>query len=271
MAPKLEDSTMQSATEQIENLDTELFKAISSQTTEEERQSLLAVQRAVAKKLGNYTYLEIGSHLGGSIQPYLVDNRCKTIYSIDARPLQLPDDRGVTVEYPDNSTARMLELLGKIDPLQVRKITCFDTDASDILADQIATAPQVSFIDGQHTKSSVLSDFQFCHMVTTPDGTIVFHDFQVIYPAIYEICRLLKKQRRRFAALKLAGSVFAVFFDPSLVQSDPYLAEAYARNKHFLNYWRLHVVWKRVYVWIAGILPAPIRKTLKYCWKLVTK
>jgi len=43
--------------------------------------SLLAVQRAVARKHGEYTYLEIGSHLGGSLQPHLATIDAKGSYS----------------------------------------------------------------------------------------------------------------------------------------------------------------------------------------------
>jgi hypothetical protein len=260
---------MQSVIEQIEALDIDLFKAIPSQTTDNEKRSLLAVQRATAKKYGSYAYLEIGSHLGGSIQPYLVDHRCATIYSIDARPQQQPDDRGVVCNYPGNSTARMLTLLGQIDPLQVCKIKCFDTDASDVSADRITTAPQICFIDGEHTKRATLSDFRFCSTVAAADGVILFHDFQVIYPAIYKMHRLLKRQRRSFVALKLDDSLFGFFFDHALVQSDSYLAAACVRNRHFLRYWPVQAGRKRAGVWLRRVLPAPARKALKYCWNSV--
>lgn len=262
---------MQNTTEQIEALNIDLFKAIPSQTTDNEKRSFLAVQRATAKTYGSYAYLEIGSHLGGSIQPYLVDNRCAIIYSIDARPQQQPDDRGAACNYPGNSTARMLTLLSEIDPLQVCKIKCFDSDASDVRSDQITTTPHVCFIDGEHTKKAALSDFRFCSTVTAADGVILFHDFQVIYPAIYEIYRLLKNQNRRFTALKLDDSVFGFFFDQGIVQSDPYLAEAYARNKHFLRYWSVQVGLKRFRVWLGSVLPAPVWKFLKWCRNLVRK
>src|SRR5947208_3078561 len=105
-------------------LDVSLFDTIPSQTNVNERRGLLALQKAVGEKLGSYVYLEIGSHLGGSIQPHLVDARCRKIFSIDNRPVQQPDDRGVPCDYPDNSTARMLDLLRRIDAAQIGKITC---------------------------------------------------------------------------------------------------------------------------------------------------
>ena len=48
---------------------------------------------AVAER-GPFRYLEIGSHLGGSLQALVADPRCMEIVSIDTRPDSQPDDRG---------------------------------------------------------------------------------------------------------------------------------------------------------------------------------
>ncbi len=77
----------------IESLDVSLFDAVPSQSTIGDRQAWLAVQRSLRQQ-SEYVYLEIGSHLGGSIQQHLVDPRCRKIVSIDRRPLSQPDDRG---------------------------------------------------------------------------------------------------------------------------------------------------------------------------------
>ena len=69
------EAPMNSFIDRVETLDLSLFGRILSQTTDDDRRSLLAVQRAVAKAHRTYTYLEIGSHMGGSIQPHLVDAR----------------------------------------------------------------------------------------------------------------------------------------------------------------------------------------------------
>jgi hypothetical protein len=57
----------------ITSLDITLFDAIYSQSTPEDKLSFLMVQKAVRGLVSQYSYLEIGSHLGGTIQPYLVD------------------------------------------------------------------------------------------------------------------------------------------------------------------------------------------------------
>lgn len=116
---------------QVEALDLSLFEKIESETSTEDRRSLLAVQRATTRRHERYVYLEIGSHIGGSIQPHLVDSRCKRIYSIDPRPSQQPDDRSEVgvCNYENNSTDRMIELLRAFAPNAVSKIQCFDMDA----------------------------------------------------------------------------------------------------------------------------------------------
>ena len=79
----------------IKTLDLGLFEKISSQSSDDDKQSLLACQLATRELAGAYHYLEIGSYLGGSIQPHLLDRHCAKIYSIDKRPLNQPDERGV--------------------------------------------------------------------------------------------------------------------------------------------------------------------------------
>ena len=117
------------AESRIEGMDVSLFDAIQSQSDNGDRRSWLALQRSVRAAKDGYTYLEIGSYLGGSIQQYLVDQKCHTIYSIDKRPLHPPDDRGGTVHYEDNSMERMLHNLESVDATQLHKLVCFDSDA----------------------------------------------------------------------------------------------------------------------------------------------
>ena len=54
-------------------LDLSLFDAIPSQSSAWDRRSLLACQAAIRQRIGRYVYLEIGSHLGGSLQTHVLD------------------------------------------------------------------------------------------------------------------------------------------------------------------------------------------------------
>ena len=96
--------------DRVAALDTELFAHVKSQTSDQDKRSVLAIHDALATR-GDFRYLEIGSHLGGTLQAFLADLRCKHVVSIDSRPLWQPDDRpdldGWT--YENNSTERMLE------------------------------------------------------------------------------------------------------------------------------------------------------------------
>lgn len=217
-------------TERIRHLDTSLFAAIHSQSKDTDRRSLLAIQSAVGDYFHTYDYLEIGSHLGGSIQPYLLDPRCQRIISIDPRPAEQPDDRrpGYVARYENNSTARMLELLSAVDPKAVEKISCYEMTASEVEPASLDCRPAVIFIDGEHTERAVLSDFDFCRRVVDDSGVVVFHDCQIVEPAITKIEISLREQGRRFVGLRMEGSVYALFFDVKLLKQHPLI-------------WKLHV------------------------------
>ncbi len=245
--------------ERVDTLDVSLFDAIDSQTHASERRSLLALQRATARRHPRYAYLEIGSHLGGSLQPHVLDRRCARIFSIDPRPAQQPDDRapGCRIDYVDNSTQRMLGLLGALAPEGVAKVQCFETDSARMDPAGIGAAPQLAFIDGEHTRGAALADFRFCSSVIAKDGVIAFHDFDYIHPAILEICAALRRTHPQCLALKLDGTLFALFYDPALVRSDAYLGELYARNRTYLRRFRIKA-------WARRLLPRPVRGALAF-------
>ncbi len=225
----------------VENLDTDLFAAIPSQTSPRDRRSLLAVQRATARRFGTYAYLEIGSHLGGSIQTHLLDARCTAITSIDSRPASQPDERapGCVVDYADNSTQRMLDLLGRLAPGQILKVRCFDAEAAAVDPVRIAPRPHLAFIDGEHTRRAVLSDFAFCQEVIAPGGTILFDDFPIVYPAVLEIVRSLRRAGLSLVTARLEGKAFGVFFDQELVRSDAFLRRCRDRSRFTLARYRI--------------------------------
>lgn len=220
----------------IADLDVTLFDGIVTQTSIEDRRAMLGVQRAVIARHGAFSYLEIGSHLGGSIQPYLVSPACTRIYSIDPRPKSQPDDRGDghVAHYPDNSTTTMLENLRAIDAGAVDKVTCFESDARYVDPAAIESKPTILFIDGEHTREAVKSDFAFCHRHVADGGVILFHDFPIIKEAIFDIAATLRGGGS--LPFLIEGSVFGVFLDPVLVHDDDYLAARYKQNR---NYHRL--------------------------------
>jgi hypothetical protein len=205
--------------EKIEGLDLSVFDPIASQTVDDDKLSLLAIQRAVRTR-GEYVYLEIGSHLGGTLQPHLLDPRCTKIYSIDPRPFIVNDERGEQQRYIDNSTKRMIDLLSEIAPEQVHKVVTFDSDSSEIEPSDIYPKPDLCFIDGEHTNEAATKDFSFCFAVAADPAAIVFHDFDLVYKAVKQAIHRLRSDVNAYDAMKLGGSVFAISLGGSPIETD---------------------------------------------------
>jgi len=204
----------------VKQLDVSLFDAIPSQTSSDDRRSILAIQSAMAARLGSFAYLEIGSHLGGSIQPFLLDPRCRRIVSIDKRPNSLPDERGVSQIYLQNSTERMLENLRGIAKADLPKLTTIDADSSELNATQIPSKVNLCFIDGEHTNTAAEKDFAFCKSVLASPGVIFFHDAHIVFQALDKILRDLRAAHCVFHAYNLPTSIFVIDFGVGIHEDD---------------------------------------------------
>lgn len=194
----------------LERLDPRLFDAIPSESSPEDRRSLLALQLATRELVGAYVYLEIGSHLGGSLQPHLLDPRCGAAYSIDLRSPSQPDARGVDFPYEGNSTARMLANLGRLSPDGVAKLRCFDGRAKDVPLEALAPRPNLCFVDAEHTDRAVVDDFAFCRKAAGAHGAVVFHDAAVVYNGLHEIVSSLAAASVPFRAYNLPDVLFVI-------------------------------------------------------------
>lgn len=194
--------------QRIAALDMGLFEKIPSQTTDTDKQTLLACELAVRELKSGFNYLEIGSYLGGSIQPYLLDDKCARVYSVDKRPESQPDARGYDWVYQNNSTARMLELLKEVGTTD--KITTIDGDTISIKPSQVEDKIDLCFIDGEHTDEAVFRDFRFCLDVLSDNGAIMFHDAQITYNGIATSVKYLEDNGRRFRAYSLPNFAFVI-------------------------------------------------------------
>ena len=186
-------------TARVHRLDVGLLDAIESQTSAADRRSLLALHGTMLTMLGTFRYLEIGSHLGGSLQALVAEPGCTHITSIDPRPLVQPDERpeiGYRWEYADNSTERMLALLGAVPGADVGKITTIELSTEDIDPGSLPHRPDLCFIDGEHTNRAALRDAEFCLAAVGDRGVIAFHDAWVTSAGI-----------RRFLDRAPAGTV----------------------------------------------------------------
>jgi hypothetical protein len=170
--------------EALGSLDTALFDHVRSQTGEEDRLSLLALHNACRRAYGEFSYLEIGSHVGGSLQVLIADERCLEIVSIDSRPDRQPDERGPVFEYPDNTTQRMLDRLEAVPGADLGKLHTIEATTAQISPKDLPVRPQLCFIDGEHTVEAALRDARFCRAAMHDDGAIAFHDRRVVRGAV---------------------------------------------------------------------------------------
>lgn len=198
--------------ERVAALDLKLMSHVASSTSDEDRRSLLALHAALADRRGSFSYLEIGSHLGGSLQAVVADQRCTRVVSIDPRPQWVPDERpgATSTEYVDNSTAHMRELLSAVPGADLSKLETIEASTEDITAESVGR-PDWCFIDGEHTYAAALRDARFCRAVMGSAGVIAFHDFYFVERAILDFLRETARPRRGYL---LRDSVFVVEFGP---------------------------------------------------------
>ncbi len=217
--------------QRLNDLDRTLFDAIPAQLDNADKVSLLAIQAAVRSLRDCYVYLEIGSHLGGSLQPHLLDRSCKYIYSIDKRPLRQADARGRAAHYPENSTSRMMDNLSRVDAVQSSKITCFDSDASSVEPAQLSGgSPSVCFVDGEHTDHAVQSDFDFCFRVMAQSGMVCFHDALIVFRGLNEIVSRLRRDGVVFKAYVLPLCIFVIEIGDFPIHRDPRILRMLTNN-----------------------------------------
>jgi Methyltransferase domain len=194
--------------------DLSCFRWIESQTTDSDRQALLSIREAVCAIEPNYRYLEVGSHLGGSLQPHVIDPRCTNIFSIDPRPLEQPDERWThNHKYEGNSTGQMLALLSKIPAANTSKIQTFETSSWEMSPASVPLPIDFAFIDGEHTDSAVFKDFIAVRRFLSPTAILAFHDCFVTPGAFPKISRTLRHERQPNEFLHFpASSLVALTF-----------------------------------------------------------
>lgn len=198
--------------DRVDRLDLSLFDEIEPGLgSSADRRSLLALHAALASR-GTFSYLEVGSYLGGSLQSFIVDPRCRAIVSIDRRDDVSEDERSNLPEYPDNTTPHMLERLSRVFGADLTKLTAIESstdplDPADLRAD-------LCLIDAEHTNSAVLRDARFCRQVVRDRGVIAFHDRTLVDDGIRQFLAELPNCRM----YPLAHELFVVEINvPSLL------------------------------------------------------
>ncbi|RUW36904.1 MULTISPECIES: class I SAM-dependent methyltransferase [unclassified Mesorhizobium] len=175
----------------IEMLDIAVFQ-VKTESTLSDRTSFLRVQNFARSVFGHYVYLEVGSHIGGSLFPHLIDPACEAAISVDPRPMAQPDERSQVFHYPENSAARMIAVLSdRLPPAAMTKLTTIDSDVSDVRPDAVDSKATLALIDGEHTNRACFSDFVGVLPLMKPDCIVSFHDANLIADAVVNAERFL--------------------------------------------------------------------------------
>jgi hypothetical protein len=229
----------------LRNLDVEVF-AIASQTSASDRKSLLILQNIVRNLVPSYVYFEIGSHLGGTLVPHLIDPLCKHVFSVDKRPASQPDERGMMFDYEGNSTQRMLSgLEAHLPASALLKLTTYDSDVADLAATQIPLKVDFAFIDAEHTNVAVFRDFICTKEFLTDSFVVGFHDSNLIFDGIQNIECLLRHLGVKFKSMFLPDAVYAIV-SGDFVDIASQQLERFALDREAFIHHSRRALWKHI-------------------------
>lgn len=196
--------------ERLQELDPTVY-LVPIQGSDEDKVTLLSLQSTVRTALAQYVYLEIGSHIGGTLLPHLLDPACRQVISVDKRPAGQLDQRGVIFDYPENSTARMLKTLEPHVPAcAFSKLTTFDSDIAEVDVAAVPLKVDFAFIDGEHTTPAAFRDFLNLTRFLAPSAVVAFHDAHILFDAVANVEAFLKYQRVEFRSFFLPGVVYVL-------------------------------------------------------------
>jgi hypothetical protein len=241
----------------VQTNDTSLFR-VPTQTSHNDQATLLMLQAAVGDQ-AKYVYLEVGSHLGGSLCPHLLDPSCRLAISVDPRPSSQPDERGRRFDYLENSTARMVsELSARIPAESIRKLITFDCDASELGTRKLTEKVDLVLIDGEHTNRAAFRDFVSILPLVKDDSVIVFHDAQLIHDAIANIEAMMQFVGKNFYGCFALDNVYAMGLGRRAELVEETLSPVRHDNDSFLNYARREVHKNIAFYypieWLKGVL-----------------
>ena len=149
-------------------LDVTLFESIYSETTSEDKRSLLALQVACRREVESFNWLEIGSHLGARFRRLCATHGAH-ISSIDPRPTeQLPDERQRQTSYPDNSTNECSNC-SRAFPGQ-DSASCGPTRPARKPSTRHLRPASRLLVDGEHTDEACERDADFCRRALRIQG-----------------------------------------------------------------------------------------------------
>jgi hypothetical protein len=178
--------------------------------------TMLTLQKIVQEEAGECVYLEIGSLLGGSMVPYLLDPRCSLVMSVDSRPEVTPDERGTTWTYGATTAQMLIELQKEVRPEDMVKLRTYDMDTATFARGNklgpIRLRPNLVFLDAEHTNAAVFQDFWNIYPIIQRNAIFAFHDSNLIFDALTNITAMLTYLDIEFRPMYLQDVVFALAF-----------------------------------------------------------
>ena len=181
---------------------------IHSQTSIADKLVLLKV-RKLLQVLPSYSYLEIGSYLGGSLTPFLKDPQCASILSIDQRGSQPADERGLKYNYTGVTHQTMIDNLNKHN-FNASKLETFDGSVSEY--NDKDNKFNLMFVDGEHTDWACFRDFIHGMKLLADDSIVVFHDSSLIYKSLKIIQEYMLASGKIFKFIKINDSEMSCLF-----------------------------------------------------------
>jgi Methyltransferase domain len=182
---------------------------IPSQTIVSDKLFLLGAARLMREHAGEYRYIEIGSYLGGSLTPFLLDAACKAVLSVDERGRVQPDERGISYDYTAITEQTMLDNLAA-HQIPTQKLKTFD-GAISALTEHHGEPFDLAFIDGEHTDEATFRDFLWTLPLMRSDAVIMCHDSALIFKALRLTQIYLRSQKIGYEFFKGADSEMSAF------------------------------------------------------------
>lgn len=183
----------------------EQYFPIQSQTSHSDKEFLLNARNLVKNYIDKYAYLEVGSYLGGSLTPFLMDPSCTAVYAVDERGRQIPDERGLDIDYSGITNQAMIDKLRE-HAISIDKLNAFDGSIEKLQTDQKV---DLAFIDGEHTDLACFRDFIWTFSMMNRHSVIMFHDSTLIYKSLRIIQIYLDSCKIHFKFMKSSGSAMS--------------------------------------------------------------
>jgi hypothetical protein len=190
---------------------------VESQSVEDDKRALIGALLLARRVAGRYRYLEVGSFLGGSLAPFLMDPCCLGVLSVDERNRAQPDERGMRFDYAGISAATMIDGLHATG-VDTTKLVTFDGAIDALPTD--GTRYDLAFVDAEHTDEACFRDALWTRSRLASDAALLFHDTRLVFKALRLLAVHFVHAGTPFRIHKTAGSDVTAFLFGAFMRDD---------------------------------------------------